>query len=120
MEWNLSAKKLVKTIRFEDYWNKEMNCCEIDVLKLDIEGHEFDALQGCGEALKSTRVVQFEFGGCNIDTRTYFRDFWTLFNDLGFEIYRIAPIGEMQIFRYKERDEIFSTTNYLAVNTAIK
>jgi FkbM family methyltransferase len=49
----------------------------IDLLKLDIEGHELDALHGAAGMVGSGRVglVTFEFGGCNIDTRTYFRDF---------------------------------------------
>lgn len=105
----------VKTVRFEDFWKSEMNSRDIDIMKLDIEGHELAALKGCGDAIRATRIIQFEFGGCNIDTHTYFRDFWHFFQENGFKLYRVAPIGEMPITRYKERDEFFATTNYLAV-----
>lgn len=104
----------VRTIRFEDYWKAELNSQNIDICKIDIEGHELDALVGFGEAIKHISVIQFEFGGCNIDTRTFFQDFWYFFQKHGFELYRISPIGLIRISRYRELDEFFSTTNYLA------
>lgn len=49
----------------------------IDSLKLVIEGHELAALQGCSTLLTKGKInyIQFEFDGCNIDSRTYFHDF---------------------------------------------
>ncbi len=76
------------------------------------------ALQGFGGALSVVRAVQFEFGGANIDTRTYFRDFWYLFTEAGFDLFRITPFGPQRLGRYRERDEFFSTTNYVAVRRA--
>jgi FkbM family methyltransferase len=107
--------ELVDSIRFEDYWVEKLNKRPIDLIKLDIEGHELKALKGLGKAIESVRVIQFEFGGCNIDSRTYFQDFWYFFQESGFKIFRITPIGVQWIKRYKERDEYFATTNYIAV-----
>jgi FkbM family methyltransferase len=106
----------INTIRFEDYWNTELKSRKIDLLKIDIEGHELTALKGFGKALQATKAIQFEFGGCNIDTRTYFQDFWYYFKEQHFEIYRITPFEAEKISRYKESDEFISTTNYIAVN----
>ena len=86
-----------------------------NVLKMDVEGHEYDLLLGAMETLKSIRVVQFEFGGSNIDTRTYFQDFWYFFQNLGFKIYRLTPTKPLSIDRYYERDETFRPTNFIAV-----
>ena len=61
------------------------------------------------------KLIQFEFGGCNIDRRTYFQDFWYLLKD-NFDIYRISPKGPILIKKYSERDEAFVMTNYLAIN----
>jgi FkbM family methyltransferase len=115
-DMRFDASEVVSLVRFEDYWRTRLECGHVDVLKLDVEGHELSALHGCGEALESIGVVQFEFGGCNIDSRTFFRDFWTFFAEWGFVLYRIAPLGVVRIPRYREADEFFSTTNYLAVN----
>ena len=104
----------ISVIRFEDYWKSELGSENIDFVKLDIEGHELDALNGFGEALKFINVIQFEFGGCNIDTRTFWQDFWYFFTENNFDLYRITPFGKIKITKYRELDEFFSTTNYLA------
>lgn len=109
------VEESVRVMRFEDFWRTDMAGCAIDLLKLDIEGHEMDALSGAGAAIEAARAVQFEFGGCNIDTRTYFKDFWNFFSERGFELFRITPFGVLAVTRYSERDEIFTTTNYIAI-----
>ena len=106
----------IKTVRFEDYWREQLRSRPLDIVKIDVEGHELAALKGFGGALNATRVLQFEFGGCNIDTRTYFQDFWYLFKHQKFAIYRFTPLGVEEMTQYKESDEFFSTTNYLAVS----
>lgn len=105
----------VTLVKFEDYWVNQLECRNIDFVKLDIEGHELDALSGFGKAIESVRLIQFEFGGCNIDTRTYFQDFWYFFEEKGFDIYRITPLGLVKILKYNEMDEVFITTNFLAI-----
>ena len=97
-----------------DEWIGQRGDPAPDLIKLDIEGHEMDALLGGSETVSQTGVVQFEFGGCNIDTRTYFRDFYLYFVESGFEIFRLAPRGLIPISRYRELDEVFITTNFFA------
>jgi FkbM family methyltransferase len=90
----------------------------IHLLKIDIEGHELDALAGAKEmfAKRAVDIVTFEFGGCNIDTRTYFQDFWYLIREIDMKIYRITPSGYLHpIESYRELDEQFRTTNYVAM-----
>ena len=109
----------VTIICFEDYWKNTLASRTIDIAKLDVEGFELAVLRGFGEAIYSTRVVQFEFGGCNLDTRTNFQDFYYFFTKLNFMLYRITPIGLNEIKKYSELDEIYLTTNFLAVNTKL-
>ena len=113
---NFDVHEPAEAIRFETFWIEKLGKRYIDVLKLDIEGHEIAALNGFGEALQNIKVIQFEFGGCNIDTRTFLKDFWKLLTSNGFEIFRITPFGISPLTEYNERDEHFGTTNYLAVS----
>lgn len=100
------------------------NYCQIngvipDLLKIDVEGHELDVLMGALDTINKIAVVQFEFGGCNIDSRTFFQNFWYFFKQNDFKIYRITNNKPLLIDKYSESDEYFSTTNYLAVNNRI-
>lgn len=91
----------------------------IDLVKIDVEGHELDVLYG-GDSLFSqgrVRLVTFEFGGCNIDTRTYVRDFWQFFAARGMRsFHRIMPSNRLfRIERYHEGLEAFRTTTFVVV-----
>ena len=113
---SFDAAEPVRVARFEAYWMSTLRSAPIDIVKLDIEGHELAALRGFGAALAAVRVLQFEFGGCNIDTRTYYKDFFALLTGAGFTLYRITPLGPQPLRQYSEHDEFYSTTNFIAVN----
>lgn len=90
----------------------------IDLLKLDIEGAEFAALQGAAKILTAGRVttIAFEFGSGNVYSRTFFRDFWDLLEPLGYTLWRICPGGRVaRISEYTEELEHFrGVSNYIA------
>jgi FkbM family methyltransferase len=91
----------------------------VDFVKLDIEGHELAALHGARASFDAgiIRALAFEFGSANVDTRTYFRDYWDLLTARGFSIYRLAPGGVLlEIKEYYEDLEYFrGSTNFVAV-----
>ena len=111
IDFNQSESVEVTTL---DSWANTTNVVP-NLIKMDVEGHELDVLRSGLKTLALAQVVQFEFGGCNIDTRTFFQDFWYLLTEAGFAIYRISAAGPIHIPRYSEREECFRTTNYLAV-----
>jgi len=116
-----------------DHYNTQMNVTEeinlstvdnyceenkinyIDFLKLDVEGHELSVLNGAKKLLAERKIkfIQFEFGGCNIDSKTFFQDFYYLLND-NYKIYRILKNGLSEIKEYNEANEIFKNINFLA------
>jgi FkbM family methyltransferase len=90
-----------------DAWMAREGLQHVDVLKLDVEGHEYQALLGGLSTLPSVDLIQLEFGGCNIDSRVFFRDLWTILRDAGFTLYRLTPRGPVPIKNYSEREEYF-------------
>jgi FkbM family methyltransferase len=110
----------VEVRRFDSYWRQALSGRFIDVVKIDVEGYELMVLRGFGDAIRNVRVLQFEFGGTNIDTKVFFRDLWCFFEEAGFDLYRITPLGVMRIERYHERDELFIIANYIAVNRSLR
>lgn len=89
----------------------------VDLLKLDVEGHELNVLKGASGLLASGKigVIQFEFGGCNLDTRTTFQDFYYFLTGYNFTIYVIHKRGLYRLDRYKEIYEQYRTTNFVAM-----
>ncbi len=116
------------------YMNKKLNCKEqielttldhfcqshdinkIDFLKMDIEGNEYKALMGASGLLREKKIgaIQIETGGANIDSRTYFRDFWNLLDE-DYEVFRVLQGGLKKIEKYEETLECFVTTNWLFI-----
>lgn len=109
---SFEEQEKVELTTLDDFCS-EHSISKIQFLKLDIEGHELKALQGAERMLANIDFIQFEFGGCDIDSRTFFQDFWRLLAEQ-FTIYRITNQGLRPIRRYTERDEVFMTSNYLA------
>jgi FkbM family methyltransferase len=88
----------------------------VDLLKLDVEGHELAVLRGAARLLAEgrVRVIQFEFGECNIASRTYLRDFRDLLPD--HRLFRISPRG-LRPLDYGPNCEVFLLeTNYVAAH----
>ena len=90
----------------------------VDFMKMDAKGHELFALRGARQSLASRKIgaLSFEFGCGNINSRTFFRDFWELLTGAGFSIWRIAPSGkDVPVRDYYEDAEYFrGATNYVA------
>lgn len=99
-----------------DYYCEIHHIDEIDFLKIDIEGNEYKALRGGMKLLTEKRIkaIQIETGGSNIDSRTYFRDFWDLLHN-DYSVYRILQDGIIEVLVYEEYLECFITSNWLFV-----
>ena len=103
-----------------DRFCRENNIMSINLLKVDVEGHEFKVFAGAAEMLDANAIdmIQFEFGGCNIDSRTFFQDFYYLLNPK-YRLYRLAVDGLVPIDIYNEKYEQFRTTNFVAIHRNI-
>jgi FkbM family methyltransferase len=117
---DFSHTESIKLVRFEEYWQENLKQRPIDFIKIDIEGHELQALKGMGKALAHTRLIQFEFGGTHLDTRIIWRDFWAFFQAQNYSLYRVTPLGLLPITHYRAMDELFTIANYLALNNQFK
>ncbi|MBD2699761.1 FkbM family methyltransferase [Spirosoma sp. BT702] len=109
------AQNEVAVFSTVDEFSAAQNIRQIDLLKIDVEGHELAVLKGARQMIDEQRIrfIQFEFGGTSIDSRTYFRDFWRLLSP-NYTLYRIVGNGLRRIDAYSEFLEIFVTVNFLA------
>jgi FkbM family methyltransferase len=102
-----------------DHYISHNSLERVDFMKIDIEGHELAALQGADASLSAgkIRALAFEFGTANINSRTFFRDFWEYLNARKFDLFRITPGGSLlAISSYSEDLEYFrGVSNYVGV-----
>lgn len=90
----------------------------VDFAKFDIEGAELAAFRGATNSFSRGVIgaLSLEFGSGNINSRTFFRDFWGVLTGYDFEIFRVLPGGSLlRIDRYYEDLEYFrGVSNYVA------
>ena len=110
IDFEQSESVLIDTL---DAYIDRKGITAIDLLKIDVEGNELNVLAGASKALSDgiIRSIQIEFGGCNLDSRTFIRDFWNLLHK-DFVMYRIMRDGLIEIKQYNEQMEIFTCTNF--------
>ena len=117
-QYNISFSPNEKvTVTTLDKFCFENKIDRIHLLKIDVEGYELAVLKGAAAMIErnAIEVIQFEFGGTSLDSRTYFKDFFLLLSPK-YKIYRILPKGLRELPKYSERLEIFQSANYLAVS----
>lgn len=112
-----------KTIEVEtvslDAYISENAISRVDILKVDVEGHELAVFSGAARALSARMIdcIFFEFGSGNVNSRTYFRDFWELLSTAGYQFYRVLPGGRiLRVDKYSDSHEYFrGATNYICL-----
>ena len=89
----------------------------IDFCKVDVEGHELEVLKGMTAMLtaKQIKIIQFEYGGCNIDAGVLLKDIFSFFKRFDYMLYKIYPQKLCPIPRYDQRLENFQYQNWAAI-----
>jgi len=105
----------VGIIRLEDYC-RENRVEHIHLLKIDVEGHEFDVLRGLGQLLSPDfiSVIQFEYGGANLDSRVLLKDLLDLLESRGFRVLKVMKNYYLD-FKYNTVWENFQNSNFIAI-----
>lgn len=114
-ERSMDQTESIELVSVDDYCQAH-SIEHIDLLKLDIEGNELEALRGASKMIDEGRIdfIQLEFGATTLAARVSFHDLWTLLSPR-FELYRIIKHGLHPIRRYEEVCELFMYQNLVAV-----
>lgn len=106
----------VEIIQLDDFLT-EKNIFEVDLLKIDTEGNEYNVLVGLKSFITERKIkaIHFEFNEMNIISKSTFKDFWDILSDYNF--YRLLPGGALlQIKNYSPLGtEIYAFQNIIAI-----
>lgn len=121
--WGLKAQAREESIRLialNDYVI-ERNISRIDLMKIDVEGHELEVLRGASNLLTSGDIsyIQFEYGGCNIDSCVLLKDLFEFLMSYGYKLHKIYPESLKPVLRYDQRMENFHYQNWLAISPKV-
>lgn len=110
-----NASVSVPLVRLGDYLAANA-ITRVDLLKLDVEGHELAALRGLGEHLRPEVVdaIQFEYGGTALDAGTSLRDLYRLLEGRGYALAKLFPRA-VELRGYRPWMEHYSYANYVAL-----
>jgi len=117
----LNNSEVIKLSTIEDYCLTN-NIQEIDIVKIDTEGHEFTAMKGMEGMIKNKKVktVVFEFGIHQARMRQNFQDFWDFFTGYGYKMYYFrggkTGFGKIPINKYSTRFEDFTRNSFLGAS----
>jgi FkbM family methyltransferase len=100
-----------------DRYCRERGISQIDFLKLDVEGHELEVFKGMSELLSKgqVQVIQFEYGGCNIDAGVLLKDIWRFLEGFGYAFHKIYPNGIKRAAHYSQTFENFQYQNWAVI-----
>ena len=109
-------KQTIELVKGDDFM-KEMGIQSIDLLKIDVEGAEFDVLKGFESYLKEGKIkaIQFEYGYINITTKKLLLDYHNFFEERGYLLGKIFP-KSVEFREYKYKYENFIGPNLIAVH----
>ena len=112
----ISQREQVKTVRLASYI-RNVGLKHIHFLKIDVEGSEFEVLNGAGEFLQPDFIdfIQFEYGGTNLDARVPLKAFFSLLEPKGFVVAKVMSSG-LRIREYVAWMDNYMYANYVAVS----
>lgn len=118
--WGLETPEETEIVNLDTLENycAERRIERIDFLKVDVEGHELEVFKGGRSLFAEHRVgiVQFEYGGCNIDSRVFLKDIFEFFQGMHYRFYKILPDRLKPFGRYDQRLETFKYQNWLMIH----
>lgn len=117
--WGQPEQQRSEIVRLDtlDAYCQRVGVNSIDFMKVDVEGHELEVFKGGAGMLSQGKIkrIQFEYGGCNIDSRVLLKDIFAYLLPYGYTLHKIHPRELRRVPRYDQRLENFQYQNWVAV-----
>ncbi len=118
-DYGTAAPSAVETVTITtiDAYCEAAGIAAIDYLKIDAEGHDLQVLRGAAGMIGrgAIRLIQFEYGSSNVDSRDLLKDFFDFFAGKPYKLSKIHPEGFRHYPRYNVRLEDFQYQNWIVI-----
>ena len=113
---------MFKLMTFLFYLPKDTSLEKINLMKLDVQGHEVEALQGMGKALKNVEVIITELNFYDLYVKNLsFSELESCIAPSGFKFYDISHISKNPLNgRTDWVDVIYVNTNLIDLDLLIE
>ena len=103
-----------------DDFVKEFNIGKVNIIKIDVEGFDFEVLQGFVEVIKNDKpCIQFELSKWWVQVGYTLKQAETFFSDLDYELFHMTDDGFKE-FSFQLPDSLFLTMNIFAKPKSMK
>lgn len=108
------SEKIIEVVKIDD-----MLDIDIDLMKIDTEGFEFNVLMGCERLLSEHKIkfLQFEYGGTYLDYNIKLNDVISYLRKFDYLVYSVDNDGN--ISRIDNFKDDYSYNNFLATHMEI-
>ncbi len=115
LDYKSYEKQTIQLIKGDDFLTNN-KISQVDLLKIDVEGAEYDVIMGFEQHINEGKIkmIQFEYGYINISTKILLIDFYEYFESKGYIIGKIFP-KTVEFRNYEFKYEDFLGPNYIAV-----
>jgi FkbM family methyltransferase len=91
------SQKVILPIKKSKEYIIEKNIKNIDFLKIDTEGYEFNVLKGFEDFLTNVKIIQFEYGGTFKDSNDKLIDVINYLKEKGFQNFSYVLPGRIEL-----------------------
>ena len=89
----------------------------IDLLKIDVEGHETRVIEGAANLIKKKMIkcIQFEYNNNWASAEFTLQNIYNLLSEFGYKFYRLAIWGKIPIKTYNKKLDNYRHSNYISM-----
>lgn len=100
----------------DTYWKGQRR--QINFLKVDVEGAEYDVLRGASRMLNEGKIdyLQFEYGGTFLDAGVTLQNVWSFLRRSGYRVFSVKGRDFTEMKTFSKSNENYQYSNFVAVN----
>ncbi len=110
------VSEIVPATTVDEYWKGQRR--QINFLKIDVEGVEYDVLLGANQMLKEGKIdyLQFKYGGAFRDANITLQNVWSFLRRSGYRVFSVKGRDFSEMKRFSKSNENYKNSIFIAIH----